>query len=91
MGRARVPRYLHLPVQVLWFDIEDIALGILAYVVFVLVIDKWWGYPMVVLVPYAFMSLKAGKPRGYLRHLLYSYGFQKLEGYPLPTVSKFEE
>jgi len=90
MNRERVPRYLHLPVQILWFDVEDIAIGIVMYV-FAMVIDRWWVYPAVVLVPYLFMSLKAGKPRGYLRHLLYTYGFQKLEGYPLPTVTKFEE
>lgn len=81
---------MHLPVQILWFDVEDIAIGIVMYV-FAMVIDRWWVYPLVILVPYLFMSMKEGKPRGYLRHLLYTYGFQKLEGYPLPTVTKFEE
>ena len=90
MQRARVPRYLHLPVQILWFDPEDIAIGFVMYV-FALTIDRWFMWPLVVLVPYAFMRLKAGKPRGFLRHLLYVYGFQKLDGYPLPTVTKFEE
>ena len=31
MERARVPRYLHLPMQILWFDMEDIAVILASY------------------------------------------------------------
>lgn len=90
LARARVPRYLHLPMQVLWFDMEDIAVIIVSYVVWLL-LDSFMLFPMVVLVPWLFKSAKADKPRGYLRHLLYAYGFQKLEGYPSPHTREFDE
>jgi len=88
--RARVPRYLHLPIQILWFDMEDIAIVLLCYVLW-MVMDKFWLLPMVVLVPYLFHHLKARKPRGFVRHVLYEFGFQKLDGYPPPQVIDFEE
>lgn len=31
MATARVPRYLHLPMQILWFDLEDIAVILACY------------------------------------------------------------
>ena len=88
--RARVPRYLHLPVQILWFDMEDIGLILVTYVAWLLV-DVMWLLPMVVLVPWLFRTMKAEKPRGVLRHLLYSYGFQKLDMYPSPHTREYEE
>lgn len=90
MVGARVPRYLHLPVQIMWFDIEDIVLMILCYTVW-LVIGNGWTLPLVVLVPYWFISLKADMPRGYLQHLLYSYGFISMDVYPSPQAVEFVE
>lgn len=88
--RARVPRYLHLPVQILWFDMEDISIILVCYV-FWMITDSWYVLPLVVLVPYLFKKVKQSKPRGFLRHMLYVYGFQKLEGYPSPQTRKFHE
>lgn len=88
--RVRVPRYLHKPIQILWFDVEDIALIVVMYVLW-LVIDRWWILPAVVLVPYWFRELKLRKPRGYLRHLLYQFGFERLRGYPPPASREFRE
>lgn len=88
--RARVPRYLHLPLQVLWFDMEDIGVILVMYV-FWLMIDHWSGLVLLVLVPRLFMSVKANKPRGFLRHILYRYGFAKLKDYPSPQTRVFHE
>lgn len=90
MERARVPRYLHLPMQILWFDLEDIGVILASYALW-LVLDSWWLLPFVVLVPWLFKTVKADKPRGFLRHLLFAYGMQKLEGYPGPQVVRFDE
>ncbi len=89
-GRVPVPKHLHKPVQILWFDLEDLALMVVCYI-FWLVVDEWWVLPLVVLVPYLFMGIKARKPRGYLRHLLYQLGFERLRGYPPPTIRTFKE
>jgi type IV conjugative transfer system protein TraL len=90
MDGARVPRYLHLPVQILWFDMEDIGVILASYAIW-MVMDSWWLLPIVVLVPWMFKTMKADKPRGFLRHLLYAYGLQKLERYPGPQTMHFDE
>jgi hypothetical protein len=79
-----------MPIQVLWFDMEDIAVLLMMYVLW-MVMDKIWLLPLVGLVPYLFHNVKAGKPRGFMRHVLYEFGFAKLDGYPPAQVIKFEE
>ena len=85
-----VPRYLHLPVQILWFDKEDVAVIMVSYV-FWMILSSWYVLPIVVLLPWYFKHLKATKPRGFLRHVLYQYGFASLKGYPSPMTERFEE
>lgn len=87
---VRVPRYLHLPVQILWFDMEDIAILMCCYVLW-MVLSSWYVLPLVIIGPYSFMKLKATKPRGFMRHILYQYGFAKLKGYPPAMAERFEE
>lgn len=87
---ARVPRYLHLPIQILWFDVEDLGLIVVCYTL-AMIVDSWYAAPIVVLVPYLFRTAKADKPRGFLRHALYAYGFQPLRRYPSPQVREFFE
>lgn len=90
IDRARVPRYLHLPIQILWFDMEDIGVILASYAVW-LVLDSWLALPLVVLVPWLFMSLKADKPRGFLGHALYGLGIHRLTLYPPPDIEEFHE
>jgi hypothetical protein len=87
---ARVPRYLHLPVQILWFDMEDIGMIIVCYTL-AMIIDSWYAAPFVILVPYLFRTAKADKPRGYVRHILYANGLQSMRRYPSPQKRVFFE
>jgi len=86
----RVPRYLHLPVKILWFDMEDIAIGIVLYVLW-LVIDQLYVLPLFGFMFYFYYKLKIRSPRGLIRHILYDLGFIKLSGYPTSRVIRFEE
>jgi len=88
--RVKVPRYLHLPVQILWFDLEDIAVLIVMYVIWMLM-DKFALLPIFIVAFYLFHKLKVSKPRGFLRHILYEFGFMKLDGYPTLQVVRFDE
>jgi hypothetical protein len=45
--------------------------------------------PSVVLVPWWFRDFRLRKPRGYLRHVLYQLGFERLRGYPPPSIRRF--
>lgn len=87
---AMVPRYLHLPVQILWFDMEDISVVLVSYTLWML-LNSWYVVPVCIAVPVLFMRIKASRPRGFLRHLLYRYGFSSLKGYPPALVDRFEE
>jgi len=87
---AMVPRYLHLPVQVLWFDMEDIAILLVSYSLWML-FSSWYVVPVVIGFPYLFMKIKSSKPRGFLRHTLYQYGFASLKGYPPAMTERYEE
>lgn len=87
---VRVPRYLHEPVKIIFFDQEDIMLLGMGYVLWLLA-GTIYVIPISVLVPYLLIRYKKSKPRGYLRHLLYAFGFSKMKGYPLPTTTDFHE
>jgi hypothetical protein len=87
---VRLPRYLHLPVQLLWFDMEDLAVLGVCYLMWLL-FSSWLVAPLIVVGPWLFMRIKARRPRGFLRHQLYQYGFARLAGYPPPLTGRFEE
>lgn len=81
--RVRIPRYLHLPVQILIFDMEDI--GVIAAMYFLwLMVDNWVVLVLLVVVPMIFKSVKSRMPRGFLKHSAYRLGFLTTKDYP-PT------
>ena len=88
-NRVRVPQYLHLPIQFLWFDSEEISAILFFYIFGVLF--GGWAWLLVVAGPFFFIQVKRKKPRGFLLHLLYSLGFSTLRGYPGPHATKFYE
>jgi hypothetical protein len=90
MPRVRVPRYLHLPTQILWFDLEDLGVVCAAYCIW-LVADSWYVAPIVVVAPWLFMTVKSDKPRGFLGHSLYGIGLQSMHLYPGPHLEVFHE
>lgn len=85
----RMPQYLHLPLQVLWFDTEELML-IMSIYVMALTMGGYAG-----LVGLAgliwYMKVKHNNPRGFLRHILYGSGVYTLEGYPSPFARRFYE
>jgi hypothetical protein len=88
--RARLSLLLHLQLQILWFQVEDIAVIAVSYTLW-LMLDSWRWIWIVVALPWLVMTIKAEKPRGYLRHVLYGIGLQKLEHYPRPDIEVFHE
>ncbi len=87
--KAKVPQYLHLPVQVLWFDMEEVMVITLLYVV--AVIFGGWTWLALFVGPFYYMQVKRRKPRGFLRHFLYQVGIYQLDGYPPPYSRRFYE
>lgn len=89
MKKTRIPQYLHLPLQLLWFDSEELMIIMVLYV-FGLVFGGW-AWAGIVIGPYLYIQVKRKKPRGFLRHLLYQAGLYRLDGYPEPHSSRFWE
>lgn len=85
----RFPQYLHLPLQVLWFDTTELFIMLCFYLAALLVGGiAWVG---VIAGPVVLISYKRKQARGYFQHLLYSYGYSSIQGYPLPTAEEFHE
>lgn len=75
-----MPQYLHLPLQILWFDIEIWSVVVVLYAI--CMVYGGWLWLILPIGVYAFIVVKRGKPRGFLRHLLYKAGIYKLDFYP---------
>lgn len=85
----RMPEYLHLPIQILWFDTGEVAV----IVVFYLMAMMFGGLMWIVLLigPFTLIRYKRSKERGFFQHLIYQFGYAKIKGYPLPTANHFYE
>jgi hypothetical protein len=88
--RIRIPRYLHLPMQILWFDMEDLALISGVYFMWLL-IDSIWVLLGGIALVWVFMNTKGKMPRGYLKHLAYSLGFWSSKSLPPSGVAVHHE
>lgn len=90
MSQVRVPQYLHMPGQLLWFDTEELMVLVVAYTMANTLGSKWaWlvGFALAGL----FIWVKRRKPRGFIRHALYQAAIYKLEHYPPAPVRRFYE
>lgn len=84
------PRYMSAPPQILWFELDQIAL---AAICFTLALFQGgvviWILFFAVQIIYA--KTKNNRPRGFLQHLLYMLGFTKITLYPEYFDSDFYE
>lgn len=87
--KERMPRYLHKPIQILWFDANEV----LILVVFYMIAMTFGGLAWLTLIagPAIIIPYKRKQPRGYFSHALYCAGFAKLNGYPIPLSKTFRE
>ncbi len=89
MQGRRFPRYLSSPIQVLWFESDEIAIIAICYTLGLLF--GWVGWCLLVVVPYLYSKLKKNYPRGFLKHSLYFLGLLELKGYPIYHEKRFND
>ena len=87
--RARVPQFLHLPPQILWFDTHELLILVAAYIGSLFLKGYAWVGMMALAV--VVIRFKRQKPRGYIAHLFYRAGLFQLKHYPAPIASRFDE
>ncbi|WP_339145180.1 hypothetical protein [Pseudoalteromonas galatheae] len=87
--KERMPRYIHKPLQILWFDVNEVVI----LVIFYLAAMTFGGLMWLTLIigPALIIPYKRKQPRGFFQHAMYLLGYAKLWGYPLPVSKKFKE
>lgn len=88
MKNVTLNRYIHQPVQILWFDQHEIMIFIFCYLFAMMGGGIFWC--SLLLAP-VFVWFKRKQNRGYFNQLIYFYGFRKLSGYPDPSEKRFNE
>ena len=81
MRKKKFPQYLSKPLQVLWFEADDLCI-ILIFFTLALVYGKI-AWLLVVLVPWLYTKAKNKYPRGFLKHCFYFVGVLTPEKYPI--------
>lgn len=87
--RLKFPQYLHRPFRITWFESDELLLMVGGY--FVAIIYSLWVLAAVPLLVYFYKKEKAKRPRGFMRHFLFNFGFIGLKGYPSAFCDRFEE
>lgn len=86
---VRLPQYLHLPRQLLWFDVVEVGMIVIFYLLGM--VFGGFLYILMFMGPFILIPYKRGKPRGFFSHALYDFGLVEIKGYPPPTAITFHE
>lgn len=86
---AKFPRYLSSPLQMLWWESDEVAVIFVCFMSAMLYGGILWFTLLV--VPYLYIKTKKRYPKGFFKHLLYCLGLVKLDGYPSFQEKHFVE
>lgn len=85
----RFPQYLSRPIQILWFETDELVLGLFTLTLALIYGNIMW---LVFLVSqYLYTRTKRKNARGFLKHLLYALGLIQINGYPPYFEREFHE
>lgn len=83
------PQYLSAPIQVLWFEGDDLAF-IMCFLMLAILFDGIF-WLLLFIGPITYSKVKKNQPRGFFRHFLYCAGLLKLKRYPSYFEKEFIE
>ena len=83
------PQYLSRPFQVLWFEMDELA--IFLFTLTVALVYGGLAWIAFVAIQYAYIRTKRQKPRGFLKHLLYVGGLLRMRNCPEYFQQEFHE
>jgi len=86
---TRFPQYLSSPIQVLWFETDE--LGIIMLCFLLAEILNGWFWLLLIIGPFIYSRSKLKYPRGFLKHMLYLSGIKGLHNYPSTFEKTFVE
>ena len=85
----KFPQYLSRPFQVLWFEVDELA--IFLFTLTVALIYGGLAWLVFVGVQYGYIRTKRSKPRGFLKHLLYACALLQMKNYHGYFEQEFHE
>ena len=85
----RFPQYLSSPIQVLWFEADELSIILLSFMI--ASIFKGWFWLLMIVAPFLYSRYKLRYPRGFLKHMLYLSGIKDLRAYPTAFHKEFLE
>ena len=86
----RFPQYLSSPVQILWFDLDEVGIIFTCFFL-ALIFDNLFLWAMVVVIPWGYSRIKKKYPRGFFNNLIYLIGVKELPHYPGAFQNRYEE
>jgi len=85
----KFPQYLSRPFQVLWFEVDELA--IFLFTLTIALVYGGMAWIAFVVIQYFYTRTKRSKPRGFLKHILYVCGFLQMKNYPGYFHQEFHE
>jgi len=90
MGKKRFPKYLKSPIQVLWFESDEIGI-FFGFMGLFLTYKSWPTFAVMIGMPWLYRWAKKRYPRGFFEHAKYQIGIVELTHYPLSFEREFYE
>lgn len=87
--QKRFPQYLSKPIQVLWFEMDELIIFIFTLTFTLIYGGIMWVVFVVIQVSYT--RSKRKNARGFLKHILYALGLLELKHYPEYFEKEFHE
>jgi len=85
----RFPQYLSSPIQVLWWEADDLGIIFICFTLALVFGGPLWL--LLVFGPMLYSRAKKKHSRGFLKHMLYFIGLKDLSPYPGPFERSFRE
>lgn len=85
-----VPQYLSRPMCVLWFETDEIVVGLMTFI-FAMAVGGFIPVIMALVIFLIYRNFRKKAGRGFLIHLPYMIGLKTFQGFPHSYVTKFEE
>lgn len=83
------PQYLNSPLQVLWFEADQIAITMICFVL--ASVFGGWVWTVLFAGPYVYTKAKRKYPQSFLKHMMYFSGVKTLPHYPAYFEQEFIE
>ena len=80
------PQYFASPLQVLWFETDEVATLLIFFIISSLF--GGWSWLLLFVGPYLYLRLKKNYPKSFIKHSLYFLGLKTPKNYP-STFKKF--